>query len=179
MTTPEITPLQIAEYEQLKSEQRTRRSTRDTLIYATLTALGASTAMSLPITNRAGTLTLLMVPLICFALGWTYLRNNHKIAAIGRYLATLNPDSWDTRRLHETGRRRRKIIQLTTDTLLFPSTGMTALALFWAAGPHTTITGLCTLAEIGLLLLLTTEFITHSDILFTRPPNGNADKSPV
>lgn len=61
-----------------------------------------------------------------------------------------------------------RIIQLIVDVIVFSSTGMIALALFWVSGPRTVITGMCGIGEIGLLLLLTVEFLTHSDIFFTR-----------
>lgn len=164
--TVTLRDFRVAEYEQLKAEQRTRIGIRDNLVYGTLTALGAS-AVFASTTSRGG-LALLVVPLVCVALGWTYLRNNAKISAIGRYLAGVFPDSWETHRVSEPGRRRRKVVQLLVDVIVFVVTGAAALVLFVASGQGTALTLLFAAGDCLLLLLLAVEFVSNSDILFTK-----------
>lgn len=164
--TDEPTSLQLAEYEQLKGEQRQRMTTRDNMVYATFTALGASAAFGL--SDQSHHIVLLVMPLVCYALGWTYLRNNHKIKAIGRYLSTLFI-SWETHRLHENGRRRRKVIQLSVDLIVFVVTGVVAVVLFWRTGQDNVATAVVSIGEVGLLTVLSVEFVLNSDILFKAP----------
>lgn len=164
--TTTLHDFRLAEYEQLKAEQRTRIGIRDNLIYGTLTALGASAVFAS--TTSHGALALLVVPLVCFALGWTYLRNNAKIAAIGRYLGQVFPDSWETWRVYKPGRRRRKVVQLLVDVIVFVVTGAAALVLFLSSGKDTGFTLIFIASDGLLLLLLAVEFVTNSDILFTR-----------
>lgn len=162
----ELSQIQIAEYEQLKSEQRTRITIRDNLVYATFIALGSAMAFSLSASNTSGFLTLLAVPLVCFALGWTYLRNNHKISTIGRYIAQTMECSWETHRITVKGRRRKKVIQLSVDLIVFVVTGLAAIVMYWSSNSVSFIPFGVSLVEVVLLILLAYEFALNSDILF-------------
>src|SRR5689334_17523128 len=86
MTAPEDlteSRLLLAEYDRIKEEQKTRIGFRDNLLYFTL---AASTAV-LAITVQSGQAQLLLtIPVICLVLGWTYLANDEKISAVGRYI---------------------------------------------------------------------------------------------
>lgn len=81
--TEELT-VYLNEYTTLKEEQKTRIGFRDNLLYANLAAVGAviSFTLSKP-DNKYG---LLVLPLVCLVLGWTYLVNDQKISAIGQYI---------------------------------------------------------------------------------------------
>ena len=70
----------LAEYDKLKTEQTQRIGFRDNLPYVTLCLFGGTIAITT--TNYYA---LLVVPWICLILGWTYLVNDEKISAIGRY----------------------------------------------------------------------------------------------
>ena len=168
-----MSPIEVAEYEQLKSEQRTRITIRDNLIYATFIALGSAMAFSLSAGNTAGFTTLLAVPLVCFALGWTYLRNNHKIASIGRYIAQTFPCEWETHRLLIKGRRRMKILQLLVDLTVFVFTGLFALGLYWGSSAIGAFPLVVSFTEVALLTLLASELVRHSDVLFKTPREGS------
>ena len=74
----------LAEYERLKDEQKTRIGFRDNLIYATLASIAAVVAATL--SSRGNNALLLLIPPVCLLLGWTYLVNDEKVSAIGRYI---------------------------------------------------------------------------------------------
>lgn len=74
----------LQEYDKLKGEQAQRIGFRDGLIYTTLGAFGA--ILSFVATNNLNYYALLIAPWICVILGWTYLVNDEKISAIGRYI---------------------------------------------------------------------------------------------
>ncbi len=74
----------MQEYDKLKGEQAQRIGFRDALIYTTLGAFGA--ILSFVATNNLNYYALLIAPWICVILGWTYLVNDEKISAIGRYI---------------------------------------------------------------------------------------------
>lgn len=135
--------IKLAEYTKLKSEQVSRIGFRDNLLYVTLGVVGAlcAYAMAGPQHRPA----LLLVPWACFVLGWTYLVNDEKISAIGRYLRDeLGPGlqtgvgvppaeqvlGWE--RAHRVDRRRfsRKCFQLFVDLIAFCASSAAALFAF-------------------------------------------------
>jgi hypothetical protein len=69
----------LAEYKQLKDEQRARIGVRDNLIYATFTALAAVAVFAFGgVSPRYP--ALLLLPPACIVLGWTYLSNDRKVS---------------------------------------------------------------------------------------------------
>ena len=86
MTEEEQQRLQIylQEYDKLKEEQTQRIGFRDGMIYTTLGAFGA--LLAFVVTNNLNYYALLIAPWLCVILGWTYLVNDEKISAIGRYI---------------------------------------------------------------------------------------------
>jgi hypothetical protein len=143
--SPENPTLQIYlnEYERLKSEQVQRLGFRDNLIYANLIAMTG--ILSIAATDVVKVLVLLVLPLICTVLGWTYLVNDEKISAIGRYVrytlsdkvrALIKSDEqglfgWETAHRSDPRRISRKFMQLVVDELVFVLPGYIAIVMFW------------------------------------------------
>lgn len=75
--------LLLAEYQSVKDEQKARIGFRDNLLYVTL-AVAAAIVAAAAQTKQAS--MLLALPPVCIVLGWTYLVNDEKISAIGRYV---------------------------------------------------------------------------------------------
>lgn len=78
--------LLVAEYERIKDEQKSRIGFRDNLIYVTLASMAGVIAAALQPRGHSG--LLLLLPPASLVLGWTYLVNDEKISAIGRYIRT-------------------------------------------------------------------------------------------
>lgn len=123
------------EYEKLKEEQIVRISTRDNLVYAAIASIGASIGFGW--TRPEAQLVFFVLPMVVFALGWTYLSNDLKITTIGRYLKKASSDEfgpdafgWEAHHLKLKGRRRRKMYQLLVDLGIFPGAGF--LSAFYA-----------------------------------------------
>ncbi len=74
----------IKEYDKLKAEQTQRIGFRDGMIYTTLGAFGA--LLAFVVTHNLNYHALLIAPWLCVILGWTYLVNDEKISALGRYI---------------------------------------------------------------------------------------------
>jgi hypothetical protein len=74
----------LIEYDKLKVEQVQRIGFRDNLLYTTLGEFGA--IVSFAVSNPANSYALLVIPWVCLVLGWTYVINDEKISAIGRYI---------------------------------------------------------------------------------------------
>lgn len=139
---PNNCPL-VAEYMKLKEEQLARIGLRDNLIFVTLGAFGG--LMSFALVDEVHLYTVLVVPWVSTVLGWTYLMNDEKVSAIGRYLREelakkidgAYPEhspylQWE--HLHRTGdgRKRRKLAQLMVDELTFGGTSIASIAAFVA-----------------------------------------------
>jgi hypothetical protein len=130
------------EYDKLKSEQIARIGFRDNLLYVTLGLFGGIASYAL--TDATHYTALLVVPWVCFILGWTYLVNDQKISAIGQYirlelstkleiLIQATPESllgWETGHRSDSHRKSRKITQLAVDLITFCLTGIISLILF-------------------------------------------------
>lgn len=76
--------LLMLEYERVKGEQQARIGFRDNLLYASLAAMAAVITAVLQSDGR--TELLLLLPPVSALLGWTYLVNDEKVSAIGRYI---------------------------------------------------------------------------------------------
>jgi len=163
------------EYEQLKQEQRNRIGVRDNLIYATLGSMAVVIAAALQAKGPAN--LLLMLPPVTIVLGWTYLVNDEKVSAIGRYirtelaprLAVLTGDGeqvfgWEA--AHRTGARRlsRKALQLTVDLGTFGVPALAAIVVFWVNGPLTPAFLIVSIVEAVAVGLLAWQIVLHADL---------------
>lgn len=168
----------LKEYEKLKSEQTQRIGFRDNLLYVTLGLFG--TIISLAIANKANYYALLVIPWVCLILGWTYLVNDEKITAIGRYIRltlvekvkeyTGDPDfesifGWEIAHRSDNRRRRRKIEQLIVDEITFVFSGVVALVAFWSLVSEVSV-GVRVLGwiELILLIVLGVEIFIYADL---------------
>ncbi|MEU6992625.1 hypothetical protein ABZ953_18455 [Streptomyces sp. NPDC046465] len=173
----EVTPgrVLLAEYEQLKAEQKSRIALRDNLIYAMLAATAAVIAATIPSTSR--TALLLLLPPLSVLLGWTYLVNDEKISAIGQYIrGTLSPrltamvdqsdDVFGWEAAHRQDRRRvaRKRLQLAVDLLAFCFGPAAALTVFWVNGHLTWPLLTVSLAESAGLVALGVQITLYADL---------------
>jgi hypothetical protein len=120
---------------------------RDNLIYANLIAMTGVIAIAA--TDVVRILVLLALPMICIVLGWTYLVNDEKISAIGRYIRYTLSDKireaaqsndqnifgWEIAHRSDEKRISRKIIQLIVDEFVFVLPGFVAILMFWVNAP--------------------------------------------
>ncbi|MFJ8940833.1 hypothetical protein ACIRL0_34845 [Streptomyces sp. NPDC102365] len=129
------------EYERLKEEQIRRIGFRDNLIYVSLAVSGAIFAYYFGGHNRA--YSLLMVPFAVSVLGWTYLVNDEKISAIGKYFredlraelvvrgcAETSTLAWETFHRSDPDRVWRKRAQTAVDLFTFCAPSVAALVVF-------------------------------------------------
>ena len=132
----------VEEYDKIQ-----RIGFRDNLLYATLGIFGA--VVSFALSNPANTYALLVVPWVCLVLGWTYVVNDEKISAIGRYIRLILVEKVKDKLAYpeveslfgreiahrsDPRRGRRKIQQLVIDELTAVS-GMHLLGLDSARFP--------------------------------------------
>jgi hypothetical protein len=166
----------ISEYEKLKQEQIARIGFRDNLIYATLIALTA--VVSIVADDTARIPVLLVLPMVCIALGWTYLVNDEKISAIGRYIRLSFSDrvrelikskdaglfGWETAHRSDTRRGRRKVIQFFVDEFMFFLPGLVAIIIFWfnASGSLLLLKWIA-IIELLFLLILGVQLFSYAD----------------
>lgn len=143
---PDMTKdVHLAEYDALKAEQTSRIALRDRLMYAALAALAATLALVIQPAGRP--YLLLLLPLVCIVLGWTYFANDQKISAIGRYLgrhlasALVTSDggvggvlAWESVHRCDPLWRLDKFAQLAVDLLMFVVPSLLSTVLYWSAG---------------------------------------------
>jgi hypothetical protein len=168
----------LKEYDKLKSEQAQRIGFRDNLLYVTLGLFG--TVVSFAISDPTHHYALLVVPWVCLILGWTYVVNDEKISAIGRYIRYTLVEKlkehtgytdidtlfgWEIAHRDDKHRRRRKIEQLIMDEITFVFLGMIALIAFWflVPAPGSAIL-LMSLIEMLLLIVLGVETFIYADL---------------
>lgn len=167
----------LAEYNTLKGEAHKRIGFRDNLLYVNLTAIGA--IISYSVNNHIHYYALLIIPWICSILGWTYIVNDQKISAIGRYIrhelshkvSTLLAQQqnivvfeWEIVHRSDEKRVRRKLVQFMVDELAFCISGLITTSAFWILMP--TLPGYLKLisgGELILLILLGIEIFIYSD----------------
>lgn len=162
------------EYERLKEEQAQRISTRDNLIYATLVSIAAVAVGTLQ--TEAIDLLLLLTP-GCTILGWTYLVNDEKISAIGRYIRLdlarrlaevieTHPPvfGWETFHRSDDRRRSRKRWQLVIDLMTFCAPGVIAIFVRCMSGTITITTAVIVTCEITMTLFLARQIIVNADL---------------
>jgi hypothetical protein len=168
----------LQEYEKLKDEQTQRIAFRDNLLYVTLGVFGA--VISFAISSKANYYALLVIPWVCLILGWTYLINDEKITAIGRYIRltlaekikehTGYEDSesifgWEIAHRSDNRRKRRKIEQLIIDQITFVISGIVALLAFWllVSKPLLAV-NILGAVELILLVVLGVEIVICADL---------------
>jgi hypothetical protein len=135
----------LAEYDALKAEQTSRIALRDRLMYAALAALAATLALVIQPVGRP--YLLLLLPMVCIVLGWTYFANDQKISAIGNYLgqhlsAILAMSDgrvggvlvWESAHRCDPLRRLDKFTQLAVDLLMFAVPSVLSTVLYWTVG---------------------------------------------
>lgn len=171
--------LVLTEYERLKEEQRARIGFRDNLLYATLASLAA---VMVAVDQKPGKIpALLLFPPVCVLLGWTYLVNDEKISAIGRYIRTeiaprlsaMLPEGeavfgWESAHRSDPRRVSRKYCQLAVDLLAFCVAPLAALAFYWVTRPggHGVFL-VVSLAEAVAIVVLAGQIIQYAQL--TRP----------
>ncbi len=169
----------LQEYSKLKGEQTARIGFRDNLLYVTLGVFGG--VISFALSNLDNAYALLVLPWVCLILGWTYLVNDQKISALGKYIRdeltekisrqmghTENEKSifgWEIEHRSDKHRKRRKIEQLIIDEITFVFSGIAALLGFWylVLQMHWAVQILCWV-ELVLLVILGLEIIVYADL---------------
>ena len=164
--TDHILSTYLQEYQTLKAEQTARIGFRDNLLYVTLVTVGGVLSFSLANQNYYA---LLLIPWVCTILGWTYLVNDEKITAIGRYIQldlaqrisnliaaqnTRAPFRWETAHRKGLYLRRRKIEQLVVDELAFVVSGVSSLVAFWTLTSDLSASFILLSIIEGLVLLI-------------------------
>ncbi|MFD9817540.1 hypothetical protein [Streptomyces violascens] len=165
----------LVEYEQMKAEQKGRIGLRDNLLYAMLAATAAVIAATIP--SSSHTALLLLLPPISVLLGWTYLVNDEKISAIGRYVRNslaprlaevLGRDvelfGWESAHRQDQRRRSRKGLQLAVDLLAFGIGPGAALIVFWVNGHLTGPLLVISAAETVALVVLGSQITLYADL---------------
>jgi hypothetical protein len=173
MPDSEITreKLWLVEYERLKDEQKTRIGFRDNLVYATLASMAAVVAATLSAKGHAN--LLLLLPPVSTPLGWTFLINDEKVSAIGRYIReVLRPRlgggaedvlEWEIVHRTDARRRTRKLLQLAADLGLFSVPALAAIVVYWVNGPHTATFLTVSIVEVAIVAVLTVQLILYFD----------------
>ena len=178
MTEDPMLKVWLLEYDKLKVEQTQRIGFRDNLLYVTLGLFG--TIVSFAASNSANYYAFLLLPWASLILGWTYLINDEKISAIGRYIRLTLVEKvkekigytdveslfgWEIAHRSDPRRSRRKIEQLIVDELTFVVSGIIALAAFWVLVPGAALAfHILAGIELLLLLILGWEIIIYADL---------------
>lgn len=155
----------------LKDEQRDRIRARDNLVYSLIVAIAAVASG----TKFAGSAVALILPPVALVLGWTYLVNDQKVSAIGRYLRTdLAPRlsvlagadvlRWETAHRSDHRRCQRKGIQLGVDLVVFVLPAATAIGWYWASGPTNTVLLVASIVEAVTVLIAAWQVIAYAEI---------------
>lgn len=168
----------LQEYGKLKDEQNSRIGFRDNLLYVTLGLFGG--IVSFALSKADNYYALLVLPWVCLILGWTYLINDEKISAIGRYLrldlaekikkVMGEPNSaavlgWEVAHRSDERRMHRKIEQLIIDEITFVISGAVAIAAFWFLVPQFDVRiQVLTWGEVVLLAVLGIEIFIYADL---------------
>lgn len=169
--------LLLREYDKLKAEQTQRLVFRDNLIYGNLIAIAG--ILSVAGTDVVRILLLLVLPMICVVLGWTYLVNDEKISAIGKYIrstlsdkirtATQTKDQdifgWEVAHRSDTRRISRKLIQLVVDEFVFVLPGFIAIVMFWINTPDVLLVLRWVAGVEGIfLIVLGIQIFSYADL---------------
>ncbi|MGX8910202.1 hypothetical protein ACR820_34060 [Streptomyces netropsis] len=165
--------LLLAEYDRIKDEQKARIGFRDNLLYVTLAAV-ITTIIG---TMQTGQYALLVVlSAVMVILGWTYLVNDEKISAIGRYIrADLGPRlsslagshdglfGWEQAHRADSRRAQRKTFQCIVDLTVFVAIPLTALITYWASGTCRTLVLAVSAVETVGMAVLAVQIILYAE----------------
>jgi hypothetical protein len=171
------------EYIKLKDEQTKRIGFRDNLLYVNLVLIAG--IMSFAFAGEHGDNRwrfhgLLIAGWVALVLGWTYLVNDEKISAIGRYirhtlardLDPTTPESlfgWEGAHRSDVRRMHRKVEQLVIDELSFPGIGLGSVILFLALPSYPGHWALLSaVVEALLLVVLGVEMFLYADLASGR-----------
>jgi hypothetical protein len=177
-----LAKLYLTEYERLKEEQLRRLGFRDNLLYATIATLGGVMFFVFGLPHHEA--ALLLVPVIVLVLGWTYLVNDEKVSAIGRYIRLtlaphlaemIGPDEatvddrdrvfgWEVAHRSDQRRGSRKYLQLAVDLLTFCVPGIVAVALYLVIDRPTAATGIVSGIDLLAMVLLGYEIVAYADL---------------
>ena len=172
----QLIDLYVTEFENLKKEQIQRIGFRDNLIYANLIAITGVISVVVVDINRIP--VLLVLPMVCITLGWTYLVNDDKISSMGRYIYTvlsakiqkimksdeLPLSGWELANQADKKRAGRKKIQLLIDELVFVLPGLIAILLFWLLAPKGSMLLWVAAGEAVFLLILGIQIASYAEI---------------
>jgi hypothetical protein len=166
--------LLLVEYDQVKGEQRARITHRDGLVYTTIAAMAGVIAA---VISAKTTALLLVLPPVSVLLGWTYLTNDEKVSAAGRYVrerigprleALANASEpvfgWEVAHRNGPRRRARKLMQLVVDLVAFCAAPAAALVTFWVLGPVPTGLIIVSVAESLLVAALAAFVVLEADL---------------
>ncbi len=167
--------VQLAEYKELKAEQRDRMGLRDGLVYATLGSQAAVVATILA--GKAGPELLLALPVVAFVLGMIRLAAADKTAEIRRYVrgpvrqnvtsllgdVPFTPFRWES---HPSPRRAtRRAGQLLSDLVAFVGLPAGGLAhLISLPTPMSALGATAAIVDLTFLVLLATEILQRADL---------------
>jgi hypothetical protein len=160
----------LAEYKELKQEQRMRMTSRDNLGYWIFPALAVVGGVALSGPGREP--LLLLLPLVCIALGWAYLGNDTKVTQIGDYIRTElapivreagepMPFGWETYHRATPLRAMAKRIHPVIQLMIFCAPAWAALTVFVASSAGVTMWVPVAVLEAALVGALTLLFIAH------------------
>ncbi|MFF1713938.1 hypothetical protein [Streptomyces sp. NPDC058268] len=165
--------LLLTEYDRIKEEQKTRIGFRDNLLYFTLAA--STAVLAVTVQNRQAQL-LLAVPVVCLVLGWTYLVNDEKISAVGRYirdqlgprLAELTETrgavfGWEVYHRSDASRTTRKRLQTAVDLFTYSALPMTCVITFWCSQAVQPLLLLVSVVQTLALAVLAWQFLRYAD----------------
>ena len=171
------------EYIKLKDEQTKRIGFRDNLLYVNLLLMSGIFSFAFADKNAGHWQYhgLLIAGWVALVLGWTYVVNDEKISAIGRYIrkdlaSSLDSRSWETvfpwELAHADDKHRvhRKWEQLIVDEISFPGIGLFSIVFFWMLAPeHGVLTTILGLIEMMLLIVLGWEIWVYADLARRHP----------
>ncbi|MGW5863222.1 hypothetical protein ACWFRJ_13745 [Streptomyces sp. NPDC055239] len=166
--------LLLAEYDRIKEEQKARIGFRDNLLYFTLAA--STAVLAITVQNKHAQL-LLAVPVVCLVLGWTYLVNDEKISAIGRYIRDqLGPRlaeisgtpsgaifRWEIYHRGDVNRRTRKRLQIAVDLFTFLALPMTCVIAFWCSRAVHPVLLVASIMQTVSLTALGWQFLCYAE----------------
>ena len=167
----------LQEYDKLKSEQLARIGFRDNLIYVTIVVI--SGILTVAFRDPPNYTVLLVLPWAMLILGWTYLINDEKISAIGKYIRLTLAEKiqallgdvqleallgWEIAHRSDKRRGRRKLEQLLIDEITFILPGLVSLGLYWLLTPAPLLAAqIVMIVEVLLLIFLGVEIVVYSD----------------
>ncbi len=182
----------LLEYVKLKDEQIKRIEFRDHMIHIQLVIVGGIIAWTFyhGLETRLELFPLLIIPAVSLILGWTYLINDDRISALGRYIREdltrqleqlvdvpgTTPLGWEY--LHRTDEYRmfRRVTQFAIDVITFPGSGVVALYTFWSYGPRWSEVAsagkLLFILDLILVPLLFALFLTFAEFKREKRPSS-------